>query len=238
MWLAAALAAFSLSLLAKESSAFLPLVIVLLEAGPFERLRAGSKRSWLRPVLYFAVLALYLTQRHAVIGTFGSTYDAYAPGALGAVALPLSILGGYALKLVFPLRLSGEYDASIPGSIADIHVVAGLAVLAAIIYGAIRYRRRPDVVLGAGIFLFGLGPVANLIPIGEISAERFLYFPSLGFALVAGGIFSSAMVAKSYAWREAAGEGYISWPGMKPSTAGNLVFLFILVCTAEVMPSI
>lgn len=229
LWILPALAAFFLSLLSKESSAFLPLVIVILEIGPFERLRASSNRSWLRPALYFAVLALYLLQRHAALGAFGSTYDAYAPGALGAVALPLSILGGYALKLVFPLRLSGEYDASVPDSFTDLHVIAGLVVLAAIIYGVIRYRRRPDVVLGASIFLFGLGPVANLIPIGEISAERFLYFPSLGFALVAGGIFSSAMVRRSYTWREAAGNGYIAWPGMKPSLAGKLVLLFVVV---------
>ncbi len=229
LWLAGALAAFFLSLLAKESSAFLPLVIVILEAGPFERLRNASKRSWLRPALYFAVFALYLIQRHAVLGAFGSTYDAYAPGALGAIALPLSILGGYALKLIFPFQLSGEYDAPIPTSFAGLHVIAGLAVLAAVIYGAVRYRRRPDVVLGAGIFLFGFGPVANLIPIGEISAERFLYFPSLGFALVAGGFISSAMVARSIAWREAARDGYVAWPGMKPSLAGNLVFLFVVV---------
>jgi tetratricopeptide (TPR) repeat protein len=232
LWLAAALAAFMMSLLAKESSAFLPLVILVLEFGPFDKLFAPSKRSALTPVLYFAVLALYLLQRRAVLGTLGSTYDGYAEGALGVVALPLSILAGYVLKLVFPLRLSGEYDAPVPGSFADVHVIAGLVILAAILYGVFRYRRRPEVVLGAAVFLFGLTPVINLIPIGEISAERFLYFPSLGFVLVVAGIFSSALVAKYPSCRGAAGDGYVAWPGVRPSLAGNLSILFVVVLVA------
>jgi len=231
-WLVAALAAFAMSLLAKESSAFLPLVILVLEFGPFDKLLPRSKRSFVRPVLYFAILFLYVLQRREVVGMVGSTYDAYAPGALGAVALLLSILTGYVVKLVFPLRLSGEYDAPVPDSFADVHVVAGLAILAAIVYGVVRYRRRPDVVLGAGLFLFGLGPVLNLVPIGEVSAERFLYFPSLGFALVLGSLFSSALVAKFPTLRRVAADGYVGFPGIKPSVAGNLSVLLAVVLVA------
>jgi Tfp pilus assembly protein PilF len=231
-WLAGALGAFTMSLLAKESSAFLPLVVLLMEIGPFERLLAPSKRSWVTPVLFFAVLAAYLLQRRVVIGEIGSTYDAYAPGALGVVGLPLSILAGYVWKLVFPFRLNGEYDAPVPESFADVHVAAGLLVLVAIAYGTIRYRRRPDVVLGAGIFLLGLGPVINLIPIGEISAERFLYFPSLGLAIVVGGLFSSALVARYPSTRAAAGDGYVPWPGITPSLGGTLSVLCFVVLIA------
>jgi Tfp pilus assembly protein PilF len=231
-WLAGSLAAFMMSLLAKESSAFLPLLVLLMEIGPFQRLLAPSKRSWVTPVLYFAVLLLYLLQRRAVIGEMGSTYDAYAPGAMGAVALPLSILAGYAIKLVFPLQLSGEYDAHVPESLGHPHVAAGLLVLLVVVYAAIRYRRRPDIVLGAGIFLLGLGPVINLVPIGEISAERFLYFPSLGFVLVLGGVFSSALEARFPSWRAAAGDRYVAWPGMKRSLGGKLSVLFVVVLVA------
>jgi Tfp pilus assembly protein PilF len=231
-WLAAAVTAFAVSLLAKESSAFLPLVIVLFEWGPFGQLLAPSKRSVLRPALYFAILGVYLLQRYTVIGLVGSTYDAYAPGALGALALPLSILAGYTLKLVFPLRLSGEYDAPVPDGWADVHVLAGLLILVAIVWSVVRYRRRPDVVLGAGVFLFGLAPVINIIPLGEVSAERFLYFPSLGFALVLGSLFSSALVVKYPTWRQLAANGYIAIPKMKPSLAGNLTVLLAVVLIA------
>jgi tetratricopeptide (TPR) repeat protein len=232
LWFVAALAAFAMSLLAKESAVFVPLVIALLEFGPFTGLLARSKRSFVRPLLYFAVLLLYLLERRHVIGMVGSTYDAYAPGALGVVALPLSILAGYAAKLVFPLRLSGEYDAPVPDSFANVHVVAGLLILAAFVYGVVRYRRRPDVVLGTGLFLFGLGPVINLIPIGEISAERFLYFPSLGVVLIAGSLLSSALVARYPTFRRMAAGGYVGVPGMKPSLARGLSVLLAVVLVA------
>jgi tetratricopeptide (TPR) repeat protein len=231
-WLVAAVAAFAVSLLAKESSAFLPLVIVLLEWGPFGKLLAPSKRSVLRPALYFAVLIVYLLQRYAVIGMVGSSYDAYAPGALGAVALPLSILTGYVLKLVLPLRLSGEYDAPVPDGWADVHVLAGLIILVVIVWCVVRFRRRPDVVLGAGLFVFGLAPVLNIIPLGEVSAERFLYFPSLGFALVLGSMFSSALASKYPAWRQVSANGYIGFPKMPPSLAGNIAVLLAVVLVA------
>jgi Flp pilus assembly protein TadD len=40
------------------------------------------------------------------------------------------------------------------------------------------------VVLAIAAFAIGLAPVLNIFPITEVSAERFLYFPSLGFCLV------------------------------------------------------
>jgi Flp pilus assembly protein TadD len=73
------------------------------------------------------------------------------------------------------------------------------------------------VVLGSAIFVLGLLPVLNIIPIGEVSAERFLYFPSFGVALILGRVFTSALSARfsalrgspatppSAAWRSAAG---------------------------------
>ncbi|MBI4720339.1 MAG: tetratricopeptide repeat protein, partial [Chitinivibrionia bacterium] len=41
-------------------------------------------------------------------------------------------------------------------------------------------------------FLLGAAPVLNLVPLGEISAERFLYLPSVGFALALGALFAPA----------------------------------------------
>jgi tetratricopeptide (TPR) repeat protein len=214
LYLAAGLFSFMLALMAKESSACLPLIIAVLEFGPFKsllqrrddrkkgRARIPDKPSPAALLLYLAILIVYLLLRRDVIGTSTSTYPGYAPGALGTIGLPLSILAGYVFKLVFPFRLNGEYDAPVPDSFIDPHVLAGLAVLAILIFIFIRYRRRPDLTLGIAVFLLGLGPVSNLVPIGEISAERFLYLPSLGFALILGSLFASALSAKFPAVRQ------------------------------------
>lgn len=199
-----ALVAFLLALFAKESAAFLPLIVVLLELPPLRALTTrgagdGGPR-WAAPVGVlgsFAILAWYAVLRAQALDTTLSSYRGYADGALGLVALPLSVLAGYAGKLLFPFRLNAEWDAPVPESFAGLHVIVGLVILVAVVVAAFRYRRRPEVVLGAGLFLFGVAPVLNIIPIGEISAERFLFFPSLGFALVLGAVFAPSLSARA-----------------------------------------
>jgi Tfp pilus assembly protein PilF len=231
-WLAAALIAFALALLAKESAAFIPLVVVLLELEPLRGELGRSGKRHLGPSLYFGVLVVYLLLRYNAIGTGVSTYDPYAPGALGKVALPLSIFAGYVAKLIFPLQLSGEYDAPVPDSFFTWHVIAGAVVLLAILFAVWRYRRQPDVVLGAGMFLLGLGPVSNVIPLGEVSAERFLYLPSAGFAIVLGGIAARAAAARYVRLRALAKHGFGAHGAMKPSLAGNVLLVITLVAIA------
>jgi tetratricopeptide (TPR) repeat protein len=168
----------------------------LLERGGAGSGARGSSRvtrSVISVALFLGVLILYIVVRREVIGTVTSTYGTYATGALGSLALPLSIFGGYVVKVLLPLRLAAEYDAPIPESFADSHVIGGLVAAALIAWAAWRYRRRPDVTLGTAVFVLGLAPVLNVIPIGEVSAERFLYFPSLGVALVFAVLVASAL---------------------------------------------
>jgi tetratricopeptide (TPR) repeat protein len=241
-YLVAALLAFLIALFAKESAACLPLIIALLEFGPFAGLlspntaHVGRKptagRSVFNPVLYLAVLVVYILLRREAIGTVGSTYESYAPGLAGVVGLPLAILAGYTFKLFFPFNLNGEYDAPVPDSVVDPHVIAGLAIAALLVYAIARFRRRSVVVLGAGIFLLGLGPVANVIPIGEISAERFLYFPSIGFALVFGGIFSSALTTRFQALRRTVGNDHAEVIRMSRGYAGVLCAVLAVAMVA------
>jgi Tfp pilus assembly protein PilF len=202
LWYVTALAAFALAMLAKESAACVPLIVALLEIGPFARLvgddrepSLGSRAAWsiARIALFVVVLVLYVMLRNYATGAVASTYSGFAKGALGLVALPLSILAGYVYKVLLPLRLAAEYDAPIPESFSNPSVIAGFAIVILIVWAAWRFRRRPDVALGTGIFVFGLAPVLNIVPIGEVSAERFLYFPSLGVMLILGSLFASAL---------------------------------------------
>ncbi len=231
-----ALVSFAFAMLAKESAACLPLLVLVLEVGPFDELisRGGSRpaaagakrtaRSIVSVGLFLAVLVLYVIVRRDVIGTTTSTYEAYAPGALGSVALPLSIFAGYVYKVLLPLRLAAEYDAPVPQSFADLHVIGGLIVAALVVWMVWRFRRRPDVVLGAGIFVLGLGPVLNVIAIGEVSAERFLYLPSIGVALILGGLVAAALGERYTALRPAPSVGW----RMSRATAGIVVTIALI----------
>jgi Tfp pilus assembly protein PilF len=206
--LAVSLVAFMLALFAKESAVCLPLIVILLELASFRRLFEPKDRrkdttspqrgrpSVVIPGLYVAVLAAYLFLRWNAIGTTTSTHPSVTGTTLSRLALPFSVLAGYVWKVLVPFRLNSEYDALIPTSLLDPHVIAGFVCLLLILWSALRFRSRPVVVLGTGIFLLGLAPVAQIIPIGEISAERFLYFPSLGMCLILGWVFTGALTAK------------------------------------------
>jgi tetratricopeptide (TPR) repeat protein len=47
-----------------------------------------------------------------------------------------------------------------------------------------RWRRHGAFVFGVALMAFGLAPVLNILPLNQVLAERFLYFPSIGFALL------------------------------------------------------
>ena len=126
--------------------------------------------------------------RREVLGGGGSEFEPYADGPLQSITLALNIFAGYCFKLLAPFRLSAEYDAPVPDSIWHLQAVAGLILAGAIACSAWRFRHRGEVLLAAGIFLLGLAPVMNLLPLGEISAERFLYFPSIGFTIFLGAL--------------------------------------------------
>jgi hypothetical protein len=206
-WLAS-LAAFMLAMLSKEVAVAVPFLVVLLELGPFKTLfdssatgRPTSSRrveagAVLRIGAFFVVLALYFVLRRALIGNAFSEGLPTAPGMLGYVGVPLTLLAGYVSKVLFPIMLTAVFWVPIPTSLASPWPVAG-AILAALIAWSIwRFRARPDVVLGIGIFVLGLLPVLHLIPLGTLSAERFLFFPSLGVALIFAAVFAGALTVR------------------------------------------
>jgi len=199
--LAVSLSSYALALLAKESAAALPLLIAALEVTPLSRVVGGPDRSvrgaLARVGLFVAVLAAYLWLRYQALGTITSDHPGHAGGVVGAVGLPLSIIAGYVPKLLLPLSLNAEYDAAIPATLMDPHVLAGAAVVAVVAGGFFWFRRQPSVVFALAVLVAGLLPVLNLVPIGDISAERFLYLPSLGIVVIVARILSPWLTSPS-----------------------------------------
>jgi tetratricopeptide (TPR) repeat protein len=101
----------------------------------------------------------------------------------------LKIVGMDLWLLVFPVRLTADrsfHQIPIAGA-ADPAAWASLLAVAAILTAVIARRRRdPLLFWAAGFFGLALLPVSNLLVlIGAPMAERFLYLPSVGFAVAA-----------------------------------------------------
>ncbi len=97
-------------------------------------------------------------------------------------------LGKYLLLLVFPHPLSHDYYPRAIGimNFSDWQVILSvLAHLALLIYALVRLPKKDPVSYGILFYLITLSIASNFVfPIGTNMSERFLYMPSIGFAMV------------------------------------------------------
>ncbi len=217
LWLVAvSLAAFVLAGLAKAMVVTLPVLVVLTDWVWGERL---SKGRWKRLVpvwaAYFAAAGLL----GAVAVVFASKAQAIVPYHFGSAARTAFFMTWAALfylkTLVWPDFLSARYAYGDTASFGVPEIIVrlspGLLALAVgaslLIYFRARGARsaaRPlwlkTIGLGLVWFFVSLLPVMNIISINILVADRYVYLPSVGFALAVGGAFAGA-------WQRAAGGG-------------------------------
>ncbi len=235
--LIASLAAFALGMFSKETAAFVPLIVVLFELGPFDDLLAPSsrqpaarekRRRVLTLLLFFGALALELIVRRQVLGTAASANTPIPPDAIGQMVFPLSIFAGYLYKVLLPLTLTIEFTVPVPTSVVGLPLV-GAALVALVVWAVWRFRDRQPVLLGIAIFVLGILPVLHIIPIAQLAAERFLYLPSLGVVLIFGTVFASAIVVRVPALRRQGGGRAVHPWKISPAVATPLVIAFGLI---------
>jgi len=223
---------YLLALGAKEIGVTLPLVLLLLEGfrpglgevRPVSFDGEGEPRTyrtstWIRRVLaedatyllLFVILAAYLGQRAAVLGTLAGevaapVFQVLEPGQQLLTAV--SLWWQYLRLLLFPLDLAADYAPGVlfPSETLDLGVGLGLLVLVGLgvaLLKAIRSSPRRDL-MAVGIlwFVAVVLPVSNLFfPTGVLLAERTLYLPSVGLALVVAGLAMELARAKPHAKR-------------------------------------
>lgn len=197
-----ALAAFALAALSKENALALPGILLAYEAlvhrdDPW-RLRL------LRIAPFLVVLLLVLTARFAVLGALSPQGgEQVLPRVLfpERMELALWVLSRYVGLAFFPLHLRPHYRPMAFQEADLVDLLPGILFLVAVAAVLAADRR---LAFAAALFLLPLIPVLNLVPIGEAVAERFLYFPLTGLALVFGVALSSTTGKKSALWAGAA----------------------------------
>jgi tetratricopeptide (TPR) repeat protein len=148
------------------------------------------------PSAYAAVsasLVLLWAARHLVLSSLPMAEDAYVDNPLrvaGFLAARWTAIKVIAIDLgllVWPAALSSDHSYAdiVPRGLSDPASWMAFAVVAALLIAAIvRYRRDRVMFFAAGFFAIAILPTSNLIvPIGAIMADRFLYLPSVAFAI-------------------------------------------------------
>lgn len=223
--LAAAACAF-LALLAKEAALGLWLVVPLVdwfvgredapapaETRPAARrparaaapaVRRKAPAAWLGYLGLAAATLAYFALRSAALGQAGSRALSGSP----EIGRLFGAIGWYVRKVLWPPPQS-VFVGGVPGGATA--VLGGLAVVAFIVALVVLGRRRaagPEL-LGAGLFFAGLALSLSITLWPGIAkaplAERYLYLPSAGAAILAGALLArlAARVPLRAAWRPA-----------------------------------
>ena len=212
--IAAHAALYLAALLTKETGVVLP----FLYAAALVRRPSGH---WPRRALWLAfaaVFAMYLALRIHALGGLAPAQQAFFQ--LTPIEFALSdivLLARYLAALALPLDLNffHVFHPTAGATPALIASVAALAVLAGL---AIRYRRRSPLAVFALLWIvISIMPALNIGGVGQnVFTERYLYLPSVGFAL------ASALILQTVRAR--------AW-GM-PAAAALLV-VFAIACVVR-----
>jgi hypothetical protein len=194
---------FALALLSKEHAIVLPALLVAAELTVVtdRRWRTDARASRDLRVLALSsgvVTAAYLFARSLVQKDITGFVPVPAfrylkMDALDRIGMMMTEIPRIAQLLLFPTRLSGDYSPSevhIPQGL-DAPVMSGIMICVGVFALAIALRRRAPVAsFGLCWLMLSYLPVSNMIiPTGFITAERTLFFPSIGVVLVAGAAF-------------------------------------------------
>lgn len=104
------------------------------------------------------------------------------------LTLPCLILN-YVKIIVFPILLSVDYNIKPITSIISLtFILSTILVLFLLVCAYLIRKRYAGISFGFLFFLVTLAPVYNVIPISNPFAERYLYLPIIGFAVMAGSV--------------------------------------------------
>lgn len=199
----AALGCFALGLLSKESAITLPAAALLCD-GMAGRLRRGNARALVVRYAGLAVVLVgYLLLRAHALGTLTTAEYCYSQpllrhplplpftvGVADRLATAFSVLGKYALLLVWPARLSPDYSyaaVTIKSFGSPVAWIGLLGLLATIAAAICFWKRNRALAFGILFLWVTFSVVSNVfVPTSAWMAERFLYLPMVGIAVLAG----------------------------------------------------
>ncbi|MFQ5586225.1 MAG: tetratricopeptide repeat protein, partial [Thermodesulfobacteriota bacterium] len=183
----AALALFTMALLSKPMAVTLPLVLLLLDIYPLERLPGKGTPGITRGVMVEKApfLALSLLSSLATIwaqrtGGALATFDVYPLPSRILVALRAYMF--YLYKMVLPLNLAPLYPYPEKIELLSLEYLGSLLLLTVLTLASIITFRRYKYISAAWFYyIVTLLPVIGIVQVGiQAAADRYTYLPSLG----------------------------------------------------------
>ncbi|MDR4508231.1 MAG: tetratricopeptide repeat protein [Candidatus Brocadiaceae bacterium] len=198
VYYALSLLCYLLSLFSKETAIVTPLFIFLYWV------YCMPKFEWKK---YFACYCLgyilislfYLGIRFVVLKNPQEESIGYLGGSSSVNFMTMAkVLASYIKHMFFPFHLSADYVVSPVTSFSDFSFLTSVVFLAAVGIVLIRSTQKDKTYcFFTACFFVSFLPVLNIIPIGHVMAERYLYLPVAGFCGIVGGLLSGISTAPS-----------------------------------------
>lgn len=194
---------YFLAIFTKESALILPLLMLLLAF----RFESGnlSRREMMIFIVGFVLISVFYFYIYLFVfpNTTFSSLTMLGPNVASHIAqlwwnfliyiqwffLPVTI------KIIPPFYLPDLNPFLI------FKVTLSVLIFISFVYLMFCLKREHRVIaLGAGWFLISYLPISNLIPIANPIAQRFLYFPGIGLALICGCVLTQIFLINSRIW--------------------------------------
>ena len=186
------------ALLTKETG----VTMLLLYAG-YHWIR-GSRRNWALYSGMALALGLYLAMRIHSLGSLGHPQQFYRLSAPEFLLSAAVLAAHYFVALVWPVGLN-FYHVFHPAG-GSLETAVALLVLVAIVWIAWRLRRREPLAIFALFWIAAaIAPALNITGVGQnVFAERYLYLPSVGFALLTALLWNRCSLSRTiWGWAAA-----------------------------------
>lgn len=176
------------ALLTKSIAVIFPVAVLLYDF----TIGRDSLRNWKLlekiPFITLTIAAALMTviaQDPVLNEGIGGMYDFFNGNRTSAFLTMTTVFFSYLKMLIHPSDLSILYDPKIRNEV-DLAVTASLIGIGCIMaLFAIMWRKEQKMAFWGGIFILGLLPVSQVVPLCTLMNDRYLYFPMIG---IAGGI--------------------------------------------------
>ncbi|MEO0206073.1 MAG: tetratricopeptide repeat protein [candidate division WOR-3 bacterium] len=212
------------ALLSKEIALVFPLVFALVVIQKFSRetwknhFKQGGLLIGAGFVTYFLLKLILLNN---VINTPGTNIPFWSR----FLNIPRLIIF-YLQVIVFPYNLNARHYNFLSDRMQVGMVIFCSILLLMIILAIVRIRKKWQITFGWLWFLIGLLPVLNIFPLYGITvAERFLYFPSIGIAILLAGLLPEGL----FSFKSIGGRNLLLALILFMIFANNMVFAFMRV---------
>lgn len=185
------LLSFILALMSKPMAVSLPIVLLIIDYYPLNRLMAKDSKC---KTVIIEKLPFFLFSFIAVLITLSSQHTGEALRTLDAYPLNERIFDGtrsisfYLLKSIFPFSLAPFYPRTIHPTLSSVKFILPLLILLSVTFSILLLSKKRRLFPAVWFYyIVTLLPVIGIVKVGGHSmADRYAYLPSIGPLLIIG----------------------------------------------------